>query len=58
MDGGKPTLRAFSVCHHKSAARSATLHLLVNSIMDELGSKCDLIMLGSVFRSCSANMFD
>ena len=37
-DGGKPTLRAFSVCHHKSAARSATLHLLVNIFMEEIGS--------------------
>ena len=38
VDGGKPTLRAFSVCHHKSAARSATLHLLVNLFMEEIGS--------------------
>ena len=39
MDGDKPTLRAFSVCHHKSAARSATQRLLVNIFMEEIGSK-------------------
>ena len=35
MDGGKPALRAFSVCHHKSAARSATLHLSVSIFMEQ-----------------------
>ena len=38
MDGGKPTLRAFNVCHHNSAARSTTLHRLVNTFMEEIGS--------------------
>ena len=36
--GGKPLRRAYSVCHHKYAARSATLHLLVHIFMEELGS--------------------
>ena len=38
MDGGKPTLRAFSVCHHKYDVRSSTRRLNVNIFMDELGS--------------------
>ncbi len=32
---GQQTLRAFSLCHHKSAARAATLHLLVNIFLEE-----------------------
>ena len=38
MDGAKPALRAFSACHHKSAARSDTRHLLVNIFIEEIGS--------------------
>ena len=32
---GKPSLRAFSVCHHKSSARVIALHLLLNVFMEE-----------------------
>ena len=32
---GKHTLRPFSLCHHKSAARVVTLHLLLNVFMEE-----------------------
>ena len=35
MVNGKPSLRPFSVCHHKSAARVIALHLLVNVFMGE-----------------------
>ena len=38
MVGGNRTLRAFNVRHHKSAARSATLHLRVNIFMEEIVS--------------------
>ena len=41
MDGGKPTLRAFSVCHHTYDARSATLHLLVNIFMEDNLEHCN-----------------
>ncbi len=34
-ESGQQTLRAFSLCHHKSAARVATLHLLVNIFLEE-----------------------
>ena len=33
---GKPSLRPFSVCHHKSAARVIALHMLVNVFFEEL----------------------
>jgi hypothetical protein len=32
---GYPYLRAFSLCHHKSAVRVIALHLLLNVIMEE-----------------------
>ena len=32
---GKPSLRAFSVCHHKSAARVIALHIPLNVFMEE-----------------------
>eukprot|EP00974_Lingulodinium_polyedra_P043455 4172672-Lingulodinium_polyedra.AAC.1 len=32
---GKKTLQAFSVWHHKSAARLITLHLLLNNCLEE-----------------------
>ena len=32
---GYPSLRAFSLCHHKSAVRVIALHLLLNVIMEE-----------------------
>ena len=32
---GKPSLRAFSVCHHKSASRVIALHILLNVFMEE-----------------------
>ena len=32
---GKPSLRPFSVCHHKSAARVIALHLLLNVFLEE-----------------------
>ena len=32
---GKPSLRAFNVCHHKSAARVIALHHLLNVFMEE-----------------------
>ena len=35
MVNGKPSLRPFSVCHHKSAARVIALHLLANVFMEE-----------------------
>ena len=35
MLNGKPTLRPFSIIHHKSAARVIALHLLVNVFMEE-----------------------
>ena len=35
MANGKPTLRPFSILHHKSAARVITLHILVNVFMEE-----------------------
>ena len=35
MVNGKPTLRPFSILHHKSAARVITLHILVNVFMEE-----------------------
>ena len=35
MVNGKPSLRPFSVCHHKSAARVIALHLLLNVFMEE-----------------------
>ena len=35
MANGKPSLRPFSVCHHKSAARVIALHILVNMFMEE-----------------------
>ena len=35
MVNGKPSLRPFSVCHHKSAARVIALHILVNVFMEE-----------------------
>ena len=35
MVNGKPSLRPFSVCHHKSAARVIALHLLVNVFMED-----------------------
>ena len=41
MDGGKPTLRALSGRHRKYAARSATLHLLVNIFIEEIGGVLD-----------------
>ena len=35
MANGKPTLRPFSILHHKSAARVIALHILVNVFMEE-----------------------
>lgn len=35
MVNGKPSVRPFSVCHHKSAARVIALHTLVNVFMEE-----------------------
>ena len=35
MVNGKPTLRPFSILHHKSAARVIALHILVNVFMEE-----------------------
>ena len=35
MVNGKPSLRPFSVCHHKSAARVIALHLLLNVFLEE-----------------------
>ena len=35
MVNGVASLRPFSVCHHKSAARVIALHLLVNVFMEE-----------------------
>ena len=35
MTNGYPSLRASSVCHHKSSARVIALHLLLNVIMEE-----------------------
>ena len=35
LANGKPSLRPFSVCHHKSAARVIALHILVNVFMEE-----------------------
>eukprot|EP00974_Lingulodinium_polyedra_P050291 4835608-Lingulodinium_polyedra.AAC.1 len=32
---GQKTLQALSVCHHKSAARLITVHLLLNSFLEE-----------------------
>ena len=32
---GKPSLRPFSMLHHKSAARVIALHILVNVFMEE-----------------------
>ena len=32
---GHPSLRIFSVCHHKSSARVIALHLLLNVLMEE-----------------------
>ena len=32
---GKPSLRAFSVCHHKSASRVIALHILLNVFMEQ-----------------------
>ena len=32
---GKPSLRAFSLCHHKSASRVIALHTLLNVFMEE-----------------------
>ena len=32
---GYPSLRAFRLCHHKSAVRVIALHLLLNVIMEE-----------------------
>ena len=32
---GEATVRPFSVCHHKSAARVITLHLIVNCFLEE-----------------------
>ena len=32
---GKPSLRAFSVCHHKSASRVIALNILLNVFMEE-----------------------
>ena len=33
---GNRTLRPFSLCHHKSAARVITLHLIVNVFLEDL----------------------
>ena len=33
---GKRTLRPFSLCHHKSAARVSTLHLIVHVLCEDL----------------------
>ena len=54
--GGHPTVRAFSVCHHKSAARSSTLHLLVNIFTEEIWSNL-IDQVRGVFRSCSPKLF-
>ena len=35
MINGYPSLRAFSVCHHKSAARVIALHMLLNVFMEK-----------------------
>ena len=35
MVDGVASLRPFSVCHHKSAARVIALHILVNVFMEE-----------------------
>ena len=35
MVDGVPSIRPFSVCHHKSAARVIALHLLLNVFMVE-----------------------
>ena len=32
---GNHTLRAFSLCHHKSTARVITLHMLLNCFLEE-----------------------
>ena len=41
MVNGKPSLRPFSVCHHKSAARVIALHILVNVFMEEVWPRHD-----------------